>query len=72
MDPQEIERIERLAAGDPELAELWGRHQTLEAELEGLARRRHLTPAEEQRRKELQKTKLAGRDRIQAILGRAG
>ena len=68
MEPRDIERIERLAAGDEELRRLWGEHRSLEAELDALDARRFRTPEEEQRRKQLQKAKLAGRDRIQAIL----
>ena len=68
MEPRDIDRIQALAAGDAELRQLWERHRALESELSDLDARRHLTPDEEVRRKELQKAKLAGRDRIQAIL----
>jgi uncharacterized protein YdcH (DUF465 family) len=68
MEPREVERIEGLAGRHEELRRLWAAHRTLEAELADLDRRRFLTPEEEQRRKQLQKAKLAGRDRIQAIL----
>jgi len=70
MDRHEIQLIRQLAASDAELASLWGEHQALEAELADLDGRRHRTPSEEQRRKQLQKSKLVGRDRIQAILDR--
>jgi uncharacterized protein YdcH (DUF465 family) len=70
LDPRDIDRIQRLAAGHAELGRLWDRHRALEAELAALDARRTLTPDEEVRRKELQKAKLAGRDRIQAILDR--
>ena len=70
MDRREAELIERLAATDRELAGLWQEHCSLEGELAHLDGLRFLTPAEAQRRKELQKAKLAGRDRIQAILDR--
>jgi uncharacterized protein YdcH (DUF465 family) len=68
MDLRDIELIERLAEGDGELAVLWRRHRELEQALERLEERRFLTPQERQRREELKKAKLAGRDRIQAIL----
>jgi len=68
MEPREVERIERLTGSHLELRHLWSEHRALEAELAALDQRRYLTPEEEQRRKELQKAKLAGRDRIQAIL----
>lgn len=68
MDPRDIDTIQRLAASDGELRQLWAQHCTIEAELTDLDARRYLTPEEEVRRKQLQKAKLAGRDRIQAIL----
>lgn len=68
MEPRDIERIQALAAGDGELRRLWEQHREMEAELAHLAERRFLTPEEEVRRKQLQKAKLVGRDRIQTIL----
>lgn len=70
MDPRDIETIQRLAATDGELRRLWEEHRALEVELADLGARHYLTPEEEVRRKQLQKAKLAGRDRIQAILDR--
>lgn len=72
MDPHEIERIERLASRDGELRRLWQEHLALEDELARLRARRFLTPEEERRQKEIQKAKLAGKDRIQAILRQHG
>lgn len=72
MDPHEIERIERLASRDGELRRLWQEHLALEDELGRLRARRFLTPEEERRQKEIQKAKLAGKDRIQAILRQRG
>jgi uncharacterized protein YdcH (DUF465 family) len=68
VDPREIELIQRLAATHEELRALWKRHRSLEEELQSLDGQRFLTPQEAMRRKEIQKAKLAGRDRIQAIL----
>lgn len=70
MDAPDIERIQKLISKDGELRRLWEEHQALEDELSRLARQRFLTPEEEVRRRELQKIKLAGRDRIQSILDR--
>ncbi len=70
MDPRDRELIERLLPEDEELRLLWEEHRELEGRLEALLRQRFLTPEEELRRKEIQKTKLAGKDRIQAILSR--
>ena len=44
------------------------RHRDLEAELTGLIRRRTLTPQEELHKKELQKHKLAIKDRLTRLL----
>jgi uncharacterized protein len=68
MNPEEIAHIERLAPRNAELRQLWEEHRQLEQELERLRGQRFLTPGEEQRQRQLRKIKLAGRDRIQAIL----
>lgn len=70
MDAPDIERIQKLISRDGELRRLWKEHEALEDELSRLAGQRFLTPEEEVRRRELQKRKLAGRDRIQSILDR--
>jgi uncharacterized protein YdcH (DUF465 family) len=49
---------------------LWSEHQNLESRLEELDGRLHLTPEEELERKQVQKLKLAGKDRIAGILAR--
>ncbi len=68
MDPRDVQLIERLLSQDPELGELWTAHRGFEQELDRLRDQRFFTPEEEIRRKDIQKQKLAGRDRIQAIL----
>ena len=68
MDPRDVQLIERLLPQDPELRELWKAHRGFEQELDRLREQRFLTPQEEIRRRDIQKQKLAGRDRIQAIL----
>ncbi len=68
MDPRDVDLIERIQEQDAELHELWSRHCSLGGELRQLDAQPHLTPEEQVRRKELQKAKLAGRDRIEAIL----
>lgn len=70
MDPQDIVLIERLLGQDAELRRLWEEHQRLEHELTALRAHRFVTPAEEQREREVRKAKLAGRDRIERILNR--
>jgi uncharacterized protein YdcH (DUF465 family) len=68
MDPRDIALIESLLSEHAELRQLWQSHQRLEEELNRLRAQRFLTPEEQQRQKEIQKTKLVGKDRIQAIL----
>jgi uncharacterized protein YdcH (DUF465 family) len=68
MEPHEITLIETLLPTSDELRGLWEEHKRLEAELESLRNRRYLTSDEEAREREIRKIKLAGRDRIQAIL----
>jgi uncharacterized protein YdcH (DUF465 family) len=68
MEPRDVALIEHLLAELPELRRLWEEHERLDRELAELQDRRFLTPEEEARSQELRKTKLAGRDRIQAIL----
>lgn len=65
MDPRDVELIQTLARTNRELRTLWKEHLKFEEEL---ARLKVLSPADERRKKELQKKKLAGRDRIEAIL----
>ncbi len=72
MDPQEIDRIEQLLPQHEELRRLWHRHRELESELAALRAHRFLTPEEQQREKEIQKAKLAGKDQILAILRGVG
>lgn len=68
MNREEMALLEGLLPGDAELAELWKEHEQLEDELARLRARKFVTPDEEVREREIRKRKLAGRDRIQAIL----
>jgi uncharacterized protein YdcH (DUF465 family) len=68
MEPRDVALIERLLPAHPELRDLWEEHLRLDRELEALGERRFLDPEAAARRQELRKTKLAGRDRIEAIL----
>ncbi len=68
MENYERARIAALVRHDEELRQLWREHQDLEkrlAELNGLA---HPSPEEQVERKQVQKRKLAGKDRIVRIL----
>lgn len=68
MDEREQARVEALIDRDPELRGLWREHLEFERRLSELDDLSHLTPGEELERKRLQKRKLAGKDRIAAIL----
>ena len=70
MEDYERSRIESLLDRDPELKALWQEHQDLEAQIERLESQAHLTPTETLTRKQLQKQKLAGKDKIAEILSR--
>ena len=69
MEKRELARIRELLPSEPELARLWDEHRKLEEELDRLQSQRRLTSGEVVRQSELKKRKLAGRDRIQKILG---
>lgn len=60
--------VTELLGHHPEFRTLFKEHQTLEAQLEELGRRRYLTPDEEMERKRIQKVKLQGKDRMEEIL----
>lgn len=70
MEDYERARIASLIPHNDELRKLWQEHLAFEQRIGELARLPHLTPEEELERKELQKRKLAGKDRIAEILAR--
>ncbi|HPC47735.1 MAG TPA: DUF465 domain-containing protein [Deltaproteobacteria bacterium] len=70
MEETDLQLIRKLIPRDKELRRLWDEHQEFEEKLEQLNKRRYLTTEEEMRRKELQKLKLRGKDRIEEILQR--
>ncbi len=70
MEKRDLELIQKVIHSDPELKRCMEEHETLERQLDEFNRRLYLTPDEEIERKRLQKKKLAGRDRIEAILAK--
>ena len=70
MENKDLELIQKLVDSDQELASLWHEHQELEAKLEALGQRAYLSPEDQVEVKRLKKLKLAGRDRMEAILVR--
>ncbi len=70
MEKRDLELIQKIIPSHPELKRYMEEHEELEKKLEDFNRRLYLTPDEEIERKRLQKQKLAGRDRIEAILAK--
>ncbi len=70
MEKQDEELIRTLLDRDLELRQFYEEHLELEKQLASLDHKHYLTPEEEVERKRIQKTKLAGKDRIMEILGR--
>lgn len=68
MEDTDLQLIRKLIPKDRELKNLWDEHLEYEEKLEQLNKRRYLSTEEEMRRKELQKLKLHGKDRIEEIL----
>jgi len=68
MKVEERSRIAALSSEDPELKGLWEQHLDFERRLEKYDALSHLTPDEERERKQIQKLKLAGKDKMVQIL----
>lgn len=68
MEETELQMIRRLIPKNRELKKLWDEHLDYEEKLDQLNKRRYLSTEEEIRRKEIQKLKLRGKDRIEEIL----
>ncbi len=70
MEKRDLELIEGLLEENEELKVLMEEHRELERVLVTIHQKRYLTPEEEVEKKNIQKLKLAGRDRIEDILSR--
>ncbi|MCF8032180.1 MAG: YdcH family protein [Desulfarculaceae bacterium] len=68
MEPNDVAMIQANLDDQPELAKLWSEHLELEKKLDEMNQRLYLTTEEQVERKQMQKLKLAGRDRIEQIL----
>jgi uncharacterized protein len=68
MEKREEDAILSLVDQVPELQSLYAEHQDLKKQLDKLNHKHYLTPDEELERKRIQKLKLAGKDRMMAIL----
>ena len=70
MEKRDLELIQKYISNDPELKKFMEDHEGYERKLEQFNRQAYLTADEEIEKKKIQKLKLAGRDRIEAILAR--
>ena len=68
MEQRELLVLEKYAAVNPELKELWVDHILYEKQVEKLEAKVYRTPTEEQTLKQLKKQKLEGKTRLHAIL----
>lgn len=68
MDARDEELVKALAPDNAPLRRSYERHLKLKAEVDELASRPHLTTEEELRRRDLQKQKLAEKDKIIRLL----
>jgi hypothetical protein len=68
MEEKDAQLIRKLIPHNKELKRLWDEHLEYEKKLEKYSERRYFSTEDELRRKEIQKFKLAGRDRIEEIL----
>ena len=68
MEQRELLLLEKYAAVNPELKELWEDHIPYENQVEKLEAKAYRTPTEEQTLKQLKKQKLEGKTRLHAIL----
>ncbi|MFN2378000.1 MAG: YdcH family protein [Candidatus Binatia bacterium] len=68
MDARDEELVRSLAPENAGLRRSYEKHAKLKAEVDALTARPHLTTEEELRRRELQKQKLAEKDKIIRVL----
>jgi len=68
MEKREEDAILSLVDEVPELKNLYVEHLDLKKQLDTLNHKHYLTPEEELEKKRIQKLKLAGKDRMMAIL----
>ncbi len=70
MEKKDEELIQLLIGQDSELRQHYEEHLELERRLADFTRKVYLTPEQELEKKQLQKRKLIGKDRIMEILGK--
>ncbi len=68
MEEKDLQLIRKYVPHNQELKRLWDEHLDLEKRLEQFNRRNYLSTEDELLKKQIQKLKLAGKDRIEEIL----
>ena len=68
MESNDKVQIELLAKNNPELQRLYELHQRYHAKIDGIERRKFITPKEERELKELKAMKLRGVERMMAMV----
>lgn len=68
MEKKDEELIQALLPRDEELRRYYEEHLALEQQLSEFSRKLYMTPEQEFEKKQLQKRKLSGKDRIMQIL----
>ena len=70
MDERDVKLIEKLVEKDKELKKYVDEHAEFEKKLEEYGKKKYLSSEEQMERKKIQKLKLVGRDKIEAILSK--
>jgi uncharacterized protein len=68
MEEKDLQLINKIILKNPELKKLWEEHLDYKVKLEEYNRKKYLSAEDELKRREIQKLKLAGKDRIEDIL----
>jgi len=68
MEEKDLQLINKIVLKNPELKKLWEEHLDYKVKLEEYNRKKYLSAEDELKRREIQKLKLAGKDRIEDIL----
>lgn len=68
MEEKDLQLINKISPENPELKKLWEEHLEYKAKLDNYNRKKYLSAEDELKRREIQKLKLAGKDRIEDIL----
>ncbi|HEY9160852.1 MAG TPA: DUF465 domain-containing protein [Desulfomonilia bacterium] len=68
MEEKDLQLINKIIPENPELKKLWEEHLDYKVKLDEFNRKKYLSAEDELKRREIQKLKLAGKDRIEDIL----